>query len=74
MRHQELWRAVLTHYDPTRIYWPTGHAIGGTAQQELRELLLQITRQASTLLVTTTGLQRPAGVWTSPPPEPARLA
>ena len=39
MRHQELWRAVGTHYGPTRIYGPTGHAIGGTAQQTLRELL-----------------------------------
>jgi len=38
MRHQELWRAVGTHYGPTRIYGPTGHAIGGTAQQALREL------------------------------------
>jgi hypothetical protein len=36
MQHQELWRAVGTHYGPTRIYGPTGHAIGGTAQQALR--------------------------------------
>jgi hypothetical protein len=36
MRHQELWRAVGTHYGPTRIYGPTGHVIGGTAQQALR--------------------------------------
>ncbi len=36
MRHQELWRAVETHYGPTRIYGPTGHAIGGMAQQALR--------------------------------------
>jgi len=42
MRHQELWRAVGTHYGPTRIYGPTGHAIGGTAQQALRELLPQL--------------------------------
>ncbi len=35
MRHQELWRAVGTHYWPTRIYGPMGHAIGGTAQQAL---------------------------------------
>jgi hypothetical protein len=40
MQHQELWRAVGTHYWPTRIYGPTGHAIGGTAQQALLELLL----------------------------------
>jgi hypothetical protein len=30
MRHQERVRAVGTHYGPTRIYGPTGHAIGGT--------------------------------------------
>jgi hypothetical protein len=43
MRHQELqvWRAVGTHYGPTRIYGPTSHTIGGTAQQALRELLPQ---------------------------------
>ena len=29
-------QAVGTHYGPTRIYGPTGHAIGGTAQQALR--------------------------------------
>ena len=38
MRHQELWRAVGTHYGPTRIYRPMGHAIGGTAQQALWSL------------------------------------
>ncbi len=37
MLHQELWRAVGTHYGLTQIYGPTGHAIGGTA-----ELLLQL--------------------------------
>ncbi len=36
MRHQELWRAVGTHYGLTRIYGPMGHAIGGTAQQALQ--------------------------------------
>ncbi len=36
MLHQELWRAVGTQYGPTRIYGPTGHAIGGTAQQALQ--------------------------------------
>ena len=36
MRHQEHWRAVGTHFGPTRIYGPTGHAIGGTAQLALR--------------------------------------
>ncbi len=36
MRHQELVLAVGTHYGPTRIYGPTGHAIGGTAQQALQ--------------------------------------
>ncbi len=41
MRHHELWRAVGSHYGPTQIYGPTGHAIGGTAQQALRELLPQ---------------------------------
>ena len=35
-RHQERWLAVGTHYGPTRIYGPTGHAIGGTAQLALR--------------------------------------
>ncbi len=35
MRHQELWRAVGTHYGQTRIYGPTDHAIRGTAQQAL---------------------------------------
>ena len=42
MRHQERVQAVGTHYGPTRIYGPTGHAIGGTAQQALRELLQQL--------------------------------
>ncbi len=42
MRHQERVRAVGTHYGPTRIYGPTGHAIGGTAQQALLELLPQL--------------------------------
>jgi hypothetical protein len=43
-QHQELWQAVWTHYGPTRIYGTTvtGHAIGGTAQQALQELLLQL--------------------------------
>ncbi len=31
-------RAVGTHYWPTRIYGPIGHAIGGTAQQALWSL------------------------------------
>ena len=44
MRHQEFWRAVGTHYGPTRIYGPTGHAIGGTAQQALRELLPRLSQ------------------------------
>ena len=44
MRHQELSRAVGTHYGPTRIYGPTGHAIGGTAQQALRELLPRLSQ------------------------------
>jgi hypothetical protein len=44
MRHQELWRAVGTHYGPTRIYGPMGHAIRGTAQQANRELLPQMTQ------------------------------
>jgi hypothetical protein len=30
-RHQECRRAAGTHYGPTQIYRPTGHAIGGTA-------------------------------------------
>ncbi len=71
MRHQELWRAVGTHYGPTRIYGPTGHAIGGTAQQALRSFY----HSYAALSVTTTGRQRSVGGWTSPPPrEPARLA
>ena len=45
MRHQEFWRAVGTHYGPTRIYGPTGHVIGGTAQQALRELLPRLSQQ-----------------------------
>ena len=36
MLHQERWRAVGTHYAPTRIYGPTGHAIGGMAQLAIR--------------------------------------
>jgi hypothetical protein len=31
-------RAAGMHYGPTRIYGPTGHAIGGTALQALRSL------------------------------------
>ena len=73
MRHQG--RAVGTHYGPTRIYGPTGHAIGGTAQQTLRSFHRSYRSRASALSVTTTGRQRPVGVWTSPPPlGPARLA
>ncbi len=73
MRQQELWRAVGTHYGPTRIYEPTGHAIGGTAQQAIRSFYHSYRSQA--WAVTTTGRQRPVGVWTSQPPqEPARLA
>jgi hypothetical protein len=44
MLHQERVLAVGTHYGQTLIYWPTGHAIRGTAQQALLELLLQITQ------------------------------
>ncbi len=74
MRHQELWRAARTHYGPTRIYGPTGHAIGWTAQQALRSVYHSYHSQASALSVTTTGRQQPVGVWTSPQPqEPARL-
>jgi hypothetical protein len=63
-----------TIYGPTRIYGPTGHAIEGTAQQALRSFYRSYRSRASALSVTTTGLQRPAGVWTSPPPpEPVRL-
>jgi len=72
MRHQELWRAVGTHYGPTRIYGPTGHAIGGTAQQAFRSFYRSYRSRTSALSVTTTGRQRSVGVWTSPPPpEPA---
>jgi hypothetical protein len=38
MRRREHMRAVVRHYGPTRIYGPTRHAIGGTAQQALRSL------------------------------------
>ncbi len=75
MRHQELWRAVGTHYGPTRIYGPMGHAIKGTAQQALQSFYHSYRSRASALSVTTTGRQRSVGEWTSPsPPEPARLA
>ncbi len=75
MRHQELWRAVGTHYGPTRIYGPTGHAIGGTAQQTLLSFYRSYRSRASAQSVTTTDRQRSVGAWTSPPPqEPARLA
>jgi hypothetical protein len=47
LRHQELWRAVGTHYGPTRIYGPTGHAIGGTAQQALLSFYRSYRSQAS---------------------------
>ncbi len=75
MRHQELWRAVGTRYGPTQIYGPTGHAIGGTAQQALRSFYRSYCSRALAPSVTTTGRQRSVGVWTSPPPPgPARLA
>ncbi len=45
----------------SRCYGPTGHAIGGTAQQALWSLPTCYLRRASTLSVTTTGRQRPAG-------------
>ena len=54
MRHQELWRAVGTHYGLTRIYEPTGHAIGGTTQQTLRSFYSRYHSQAAALSVTTT--------------------
>ena len=75
MLHQELWRAVGMHYGPTRISGPTGHAIGGTAQQTLRSFYRSYRSRASALSVTTTGRQRSVGVWTKPPPPgPERLA
>ena len=75
MRHQELWRAVGTYYGPTRICGPTGHAIGGTAQQALWSFYCSYRSRASALSVTTTGRLRSVGARTSPPPpEPARLA
>jgi hypothetical protein len=40
MRHQELWRAVGTHYGQTRIYGPTFHLRDGTAGTP--ELLQQL--------------------------------
>ncbi len=39
MRHQEPMRAVGTHYGPTWIYGPTGHAIGGICIQALRHVI-----------------------------------
>jgi hypothetical protein len=66
MRHQERVRAVGKHYWQTLIYGPTGHAIGGTAQQALLSFYCREHSQASTIPVTTTGQQRPVGVWTSP--------
>ena len=38
----EMENVVGTHYGQTRIYGPTGHAIGETAQQALLELLPQL--------------------------------
>ncbi len=66
MQHQELWRAVGTHYGPTRIYGPTGHAIEGTAQQTLQSFYRSYRIRASALSVTTTGRQRSVGARTSP--------
>ncbi len=45
MRHQERVLEVGTYYGQTRIYEPTGHAVGGTAQHALIELLPQITQR-----------------------------
>ncbi len=49
MRHQQLWRAVGTHYGPTRIYGPAGHAIGGTVQQSRRSFYRSYRSQAMQL-------------------------
>ncbi len=49
----EQYHIVWTNYGPTWIYWPTGYAIGGTAQLVL--LYRCYHRWAPTLLVTTTG-------------------
>jgi hypothetical protein len=77
MRHQEPMRAVGTHYGPTRIYGPTGHAIGGTAQQALRifyRSYRSYRSRADTLSVTTTGPpelpEDGTRRWTSPWPPP----
>ena len=66
MRHQEHWRAVGTHYGPTRIHGPTGHAIGGTAQLALRS-----SSPGRVTLSDDYGPGVAAGGWTSPPPPPA---
>ncbi len=52
MRHPEHMRAVWTHYEPTQIYGPTGHAIGGTAQMALSSS--STAAITATLSVTTT--------------------
>jgi hypothetical protein len=65
MRHQERERVVGTHYGPTRIYGPTGHAIGGTAKQlanegqsdtALRDRRLSDRRERADAPVRSTGL------------------
>ncbi len=39
LRHMQHMQAVGTHYGPSLIYGPTGHAITGTAQLALQELI-----------------------------------
>jgi hypothetical protein len=52
-------QAVGTQYEPTRIYGPTGHAIGGTAHLALRIAAIAAgPRHYQTVSVTTTGLPK----------------
>ena len=66
-RHQEHMQAVGTHYGPTRIIGPTGHAIGGTAQHSGDHLKLP-TSPCRATISDYYGPGGAAGGWTSPPP------
>jgi hypothetical protein len=53
MRHQELWRAVGTHYGPTRIYGPTAMPSEGRQSRHSGSFYRSYRSRASALSVKT---------------------
>ena len=71
-RREEIGSIIVgTHYRPTPMYGPTGHAIGGTAQLVLRSSSAAAIIAGRVTLSEDYGPGVAAGGWTSPPPPPA---